>query len=397
MKIGLYTLDMPPSLGGGYVLRDDVVRFATQLRGRHSFELVAIPPEDPPPPPPPPPPPRSWLERQKDWIWPPLPVPPPPPPPPGRTAHQRFADEVKKRGFDLLWFNHFDPIYVGVPFVVNIFDLQHRLQPWFPEVSNDGQWESREAVWKEASQRAAFITVGSQEAKEQLSHFYGVPLANIRVLPFPTPQKALDIARGAVAAPPRVDVRAKYGIRNDFLFYPAQFWSHKNHVNLFLALKLLRQKGREISLVLTGADHGNGAHLQATSQSLGLADLVHFCGFVPYEDILSFYREARALSYVSFFGPENLPPLEAMALECSVILSDIPGVRTLHGDGPVCVDPRDPASIAAGIEFVLDHEEQMRSRLPASKTIALRNDCQNYLETFQGMLDDFMTYRQCWP
>lgn len=241
MKVGLFTTAVPATLGGGYVLRDDMARFATNFQGRHKFEMVAVPPEDPVPPPLPPTPRKSWRGAKWDWLVMTPEPPPPPPPPPGRTAHQRFADEVHMRKFDLIWFNHFNPIYVGVPYVVNVFDLQHRLQPWFPEVSNNGQWEEREAVWKEGVQRAALVTVGSQEAKEQLCHFYGVPLENVWVLPFPTPQMAIDIAKENGAAPARIDVRAKYEIKHDFLFYPAQFWSHKNHINLFYALRTLER------------------------------------------------------------------------------------------------------------------------------------------------------------
>jgi glycosyltransferase involved in cell wall biosynthesis len=118
-----------------------------------------------------------------------------------------------------------------------------------------------------------------------------------------------------------------------------------------MPLKELSDQGRKLSLVLTGSDHGNRPHVEAVAARLGLSTRVHFCGFVPYEDILAFYHQSRALAYVSFFGPENLPPLEAMALECPVILSDIPGVRALHGDGPVLVQPDDPGSIAQGIRL----------------------------------------------
>ena len=396
MKVGLFSLSMPATLGGGYVLREDVERFATAVRGRHQFELVRIPPADPPPPPPPLPPPKSWSRARWDWLV-MTPEPGPPPPPPPRSALRRFADEVRARRFDLLWFNHIVPLHVDVPYVLNIFDMQHRLQPWFPEVSNNGQWEHREEVWSDGVQRAAMVVVGSEEARDQLCHFYRVAADNVQVLPFPTPQGAVDIAEGRTTAPARTDVRAKYGIQHDFLFYPAQLWPHKNHVNLFLALKLLRERGREIALVLTGADHGNSAYLQETARALGLGDLIHFCGFVPYEDVLTLYRETRALSYVSYFGPENLPPLEAMALECPVILSDIPGVRTLHGDGPVYVDPRDPAQIASGIAVILDHPEQLPARLRAGKETALANNYAAYLERFQRLLDGFEPYRRAWP
>ena len=378
MKVGLCTLDMPATLGGGYVLRDDMARFATNFGGPHQFELVTIPAEE-----------ARW-PRPKWKFWGASPF-------PGPASHQRFRDEVKARKFDLLWFNHLNPIYIDVPYVLNIFDIQHRLQPWFPEVSANGQWEQREAVLKEGIQRAAIITVGSQEAKEQLCHFYGIPLDNVSVLPFPTPQKAQDIANGKISVAETEDVRAKYGIKHDFLFYPAQLWSHKNHVNLFHALKLLKENGRAISLVLTGADHGNRHHLEATVAALGLGDLVHFCGFVPYEDILAFYRQARALSYVSFFGPENLPPLEAMALECPVVLADIAGARALHNDSPIMVNPRDPKSIADGIAYVLDHPDQIRERIRIGKEAALRNTYERYLESFQTMLDTFEPMRRCWP
>src|SRR5207253_1351991 len=99
---------------------------------------------------------------------------------------------------------------------------------------------------------------GSQEAKEQLSHFYGVPLTNVHVVEFPTPRVALDAA--AISSGDAFDgnaIREKYGIKGEFLFYPAQFWAHKNHVNLLHALRLLHDEhSLELRLVLTGSDQG---------------------------------------------------------------------------------------------------------------------------------------------
>ena len=46
-------------------------------------------------------------------------------------------------------------------------------------------------------------------------------------------------------------LRAKYGLPAQFLFYPAQFWQHKNHRGLFEALKLLGDEAP--LLVLTGS------------------------------------------------------------------------------------------------------------------------------------------------
>jgi glycosyltransferase involved in cell wall biosynthesis len=50
---------------------------------------------------------------------------------------------------------------------------------------------------------------------------------------------------------------------------------------------------------------------------------VHILGIVTREDLLDLYVGARALVYVSYFGPENLPPLEAFGLGCPVIVSKV--------------------------------------------------------------------------
>src|SRR5439155_27165711 len=110
------------------------------------------------------------------------------------ARRQRIESEIRRRGILLLWFNHVEPLDVDIPYILNIFDLQHRLQPWFPEVSANGLWQLRESLWAGAIRRASIVTVGSQEAKEQLSHFYGVPLTNVHVVEFPTRRVALDAA-----------------------------------------------------------------------------------------------------------------------------------------------------------------------------------------------------------
>jgi glycosyltransferase involved in cell wall biosynthesis len=380
MKVGLYVLDMPATLGGGYVLRDDVARVAVEMPGNHQIELVGIPPA---------PPARSRARRSLARLG--LQS------APTASSIDRLKAEVQERGIQMLWFNHFDPIDVGLPFILNIFDLQHRLQPWFPEVSANGQWDHREAAWANAVRRATMVTVGSQEAKEQLSMFYGVPLENIHVVPFPTPRAAVAVAQAAKAVDADA-LRRKYGIGGEFLFYPAQFWPHKNHVNLLHALKILRaEHGLNLSLVFTGADHGNLPFIKSVAADLGLTDVIHSLGFVPHEDVMALYQTAFALSYVSFFGPENLPPLEAMALGCPVVLSDIPGVRTLFGEVPVFVNPRSDRSIADGIKWLHDHPAARLERAQAGRVIATENSAELYVQRIHSILDDFESVRRCWP
>ena len=223
----------------------------------------------------------------------------------------------------------------GHPVHHDSWDLQHRLQPFFPEVSANGEWASRERRASERLRRAARIIVGTEVGKAEIASFYQIPTDRIRVLPHPTPRFALESADEQNAS-----VLGRLGIPADYLLYPAQLWPHKNHVNLLLALRLMRDRdGLKIPLVLVGADRGNGDHVRKTIRELDLEGQVFYVGFVPHADLVALYRNAFALAYVSLFGPDNLPPLEAFALGCPVIASTFQAPRSSSGTR-LCVSTR---------------------------------------------------------
>jgi glycosyltransferase involved in cell wall biosynthesis len=282
--------------------------------------------------------------------------------------------------------------------MVSILDVEYRLYPWFPELSANGEWDIREREMARAVRHASIVIAGSDVVRDQIETFFGVPAARIAVVPFPTPQAAVD-ASAAVRDPKEEQhIREKYQLDGPFLFYPAQFWAHKNHVNLLHALRLLReQHGLPFSLVLTGSDQGNYAHVQKTMLELGLDNAVRLPGFVPRVDVIAFYRSALALTFVSFHGPENLPVLEAQALSCPAILSNIPGVRELYGDGPVLVNPRDPVSIAAGIKRLNDDPALRQRCIAVGREMAKSYTYEKYIGQIHRLLDDFEPIRRCWP
>jgi glycosyltransferase involved in cell wall biosynthesis len=210
-------------------------------------------------------------------------------------------------------------------------------------------------------------------------------------MPHPTPRVA-DIAVETVPS-----VRQKYGISGDYLFYPAQFWAHKNHVNLLMALELLKSRfDRPLALVLVGADHGNLSHVKAAAQRLGVADRVHFLGFIARADLIELYHQAFALSYVTFFGPENLPPLEAFALGCPVVASEVSGAREQLQDAALFVDPTSPEQIAQAV-LRLACEEGLRGNLiDAGRKIARARTPQGFVADALAFLDRFEAVRRCW-
>jgi glycosyltransferase involved in cell wall biosynthesis len=54
----------------------------------------------------------------------------------------------------------------------------------------------------------------------------------------------------------------------------------------------------------------------------------------------------------TFFGPTNIPVLEAWASDCPVITSDIRGIREQVGDAGLLVNPESPEQVAEAMHRV---------------------------------------------
>jgi glycosyltransferase involved in cell wall biosynthesis len=274
---------------------------------------------------------------------------------PIRQRHD-LANWWKSHGIDLLIFPQPHPwaFETGIPSMVAIHDVQHRLQPEFPEVSADGEWERREYLMRNLAASAAGIFVDSDVGREHLSLFYGAYGATderLHVLPF-LPASTM---RRFVSTAEQAAVRARYGIPDAYIFYPAQFWSHKNHARIIEAMEQIRNvAGTEIAAVFCGSHAGAARErhfelLMTMAHRCGVANQIQILGFVSDDELAALYAGARALVMPTFFGPTNIPVLEAWAAGCAVITSDIPGVREQAGDAALLVDPRQSDHLATAI------------------------------------------------
>jgi glycosyltransferase involved in cell wall biosynthesis len=283
-------------------------------------------------------------------------------------------------------------VETDIPYIFTILDLQHRLQPWFPEVSSGGEWASREMHFEKAIRRASTVIVGTEAGKNEVTAFYRISAERIKLIPHPTPSFALIASKDGLEG-----VLSKYGIPGGYLLFPAQFWPHKNHVGLLLAVKLLREKYElRFPVVFVGSDPGNRQHVQEVTEELGLSSQVHFLGFVPQEDIVGLYCNAFALIYPTFFGPENLPPLEAFALGCPVIASNVAGAQEQLGDAALLVDPRKEEQIAMAIKRIYDDPALRQTLLELGLKRARQWTGEDYVRSVLAIIDDFEPVRRCW-
>jgi len=266
----------------------------------------------------------------------------------------RLTGRFRRLGLDLVYYPTLDPLAfeVDVPAIVTIHDLQAVLQPEMPDFV--GQTTPWEYLLRNSVRRALLLVVDSEVGREDVLGAYGhlgLTADRVRILPYlPAPYLADEPPERAAAR-----VRDAYRLPERFVFYPAQFWPHKNHRRLIEAIALLRRRtGSEVALVLCG---GHGGELRertfaefcARAAELGVADLVHYLGYVPDRDMAGLYRAAAALIFPTFFGPTNIPVVEAWSCGCPVLTSDIRGVREHAGDAAILADPASVDALAAAL------------------------------------------------
>jgi len=273
---------------------------------------------------------------------------------------------------------------VEIPFLATHWDLGHRRWPIFPEVSLSGwTWGAREWYYTHWLQRASLIQTGTQTGKAELMTAYGIQDANIVVNPFPVPSWIAKTLPQPLAG---------FDDRVPFVYYPAQFWPHKNHVVLLEAFRLLKAEGLSVGLVLTGSDKGNLSYVQGLVTEYDLSDRVWFPGFISRAEMVWLYKNSRLMVFPCFVGPDNLPPLEALALGARVAVADIPGARDYLPAGSVdYFDPKDEVGLACLLKSVLalpsSAVSQVRASLPTADDYA-----RNVVHSLQGLA----AYRRCW-
>lgn len=280
-------------------------------------------------------------------------------------------------------------------YISTVWDLSHRDDPEFPEVRSNRELERRDRNYSAILPRATAVFVDSELGKKNVVHRYGLDAKRIHVMPFQAAEATRRLAKSIEDK--RVNILDKYNLSTPYVFYPAQYWAHKNHVYLLEGLLALEKEyGLSVGAIFSGGDQGNQSYIKGYVKKLGLEDRVRFAGFVNNEDIISLYRQSIALVMPSYFGPTNLPPLEAFELGVPVLYSDKDGLRDQVGNAALLMDLKNPSSMATHIKN-LYFDINLRKRLIAAGYKRLKS-----LEEYDrnailiDVLKNFQARRCCW-
>jgi glycosyltransferase involved in cell wall biosynthesis len=228
----------------------------------------------------------------------------------------------------------------GIPVVSVIHDLQHRDYPAFftPE-----EVAERDSFLADVRARAARIVAVSESVRRSVVAGLDVDPKRTRVIP-----NAIHFRLGKSDPAAAAVCRERMGLRTPFFFYPANFWPHKNHRMLLTAYGMLRARlGDETpEMVFTGAPCPEQDAIRFAAERMGLADRVHFLGYLSEAEFDAVWRGCFALVFPSLYEGFGIPLLEAMALGKPVLASGVTSLPEVGGDAALYFDPRLPTEMA---------------------------------------------------
>jgi len=257
---------------------------------------------------------------------------------------------------------------LDVPSIVSFHDLQHET---FPQFFNWRSLRARRVRFGATFRYATLMQASSLAMKKEALRVYGDRLTPERVAVIP---EGVDFAE--FSAPVDEDARARYGLPEAFLLYPAQLWHHKNHLRLLQALDLVRTRDKErIPLVLTGAEYEAAPPIRELIRTRGMEDQVFILGKVPYPALRSLYRQASYVLSASLHESNCLPVLEAAASGTAIMVADIPPNRESAEVFRLRLfDPLDVGSIAATVLEGWRNRHSNQEAIESNRAAARRLD-----------------------
>lgn len=258
-------------------------------------------------------------------------------------------------------FSVLSPCPLPIPTVVTLVDIQ---EVFYPEFFTLEDRYNRDLYFPSSTRMADRVITISEFSKQTLIQYHRLPDHKVIVAHLSACERysrSAEIARSLAKRVPK-----------DFIFYPANFWKHKNHDHLLQALRMLRdEKNLRLDIVFTGFEQSNGYPLRKKIRDYGLSSQAHILGYVTPEQMAHLFCNARMLIFPSLFEGFGIPLVEAMAAGCPVVAAKATSIPEVAGDAAEFFDPTSVPCIAEAIAKVWSDEALRKRMIGTGKRQAL--------------------------
>ncbi len=209
--------------------------------------------------------------------------------------------------------SYLKPYDLKIPTVLSPHDFQHL---HFPENFNWLRLKYRNMAFSLSMKKSNFIQASSNFIKNDIK-------SNFKI----NDNKIFVINEG---------VSNKFKVskvnlnKNNYIFFPAQLWKHKNHLLVLKSIKYIYQKKRiNFKIVMTGQKY-NSYNLLSKFIQKNKKLKIKYLGKVSFKKLINLYKNSRLVLSPSIYESSSLPILESCKIGIPVICSDIEPNKELN-------------------------------------------------------------------
>jgi alpha-1,3-rhamnosyl/mannosyltransferase len=151
-------------------------------------------------------------------------------------------------------------------------------------------------------------------------------------------------------------VLQKHRLGRHFFLYVGRMDAKKNVKTLIRAFELFKQgrgTGDPFELVLVGSPGYKFFEIKQYVEHSPSKSSIRYLGYLPDDESAALMNAATAFAFPSWYEGFGVPPLEAAACGCPLIVSDISAHREVLADAAIFVAPGEPENWAAAMREVV--------------------------------------------
>ncbi|MDR2177988.1 MAG: glycosyltransferase family 4 protein, partial [Treponema sp.] len=212
------------------------------------------------------------------------------------------------------------PAGITIPVYTTIHDI---IFPDMPELTSPHGLAARMWFYRRAFRRSKKIFTVSEFSKSRIRYYLGSGKPVVV-----TYNAAQSYLLEPFSYPPE---------KKDIILFIGNIKKHKGLSCLLDAFLKARNEGLNSRLVIAGGMENFRSRDSDVLRRVDSLDkeVVEFTGFIPNEKLKSLLAEAALLVQPSLYEGFGYPPLEAMMVGTSALISDIPVFREVYGSFPV--------------------------------------------------------------
>ena len=288
--------------------------------------------------------------------------------PHSESDDRAIDDFLKAQQIDVVHFGYAYNYRTTLPFIYEPHDVQHKTYPEF-FTADELRW--RDIVYGRGIASASFVVCGTRWTRNNIIEKFNVP-----------PHKVAAIPRSSVHARLELDVSvqnhiaARLRLPQRFAYYPAMTFPHKNHLRLFQAIAILRERhGLKLNLVCTGRPFArHHPVLLEEITRLGLQDQVMLLGRVTEEELVVAFQRAEMIVFPSLFEGLSQSLLESLALGKPIVAANQSSIPETVGDAALLFDGLVVGSMVDALLRAMSRPDEMQSLVDKARRQMARYD-----------------------